>query len=143
MTLFISSMKNNYISSMQFFPDDQLFLAPSLNNSAVLRRNIRIRSSKLPPDFFKHPESKRYAPSSSLQRSQAEETVNRTIRTPSFCPRNHKTPPKFPEGSENRKAETARTAPEKRESDDRLILGVLQTSENLRKIVRKQSFNFD
>lgn len=40
---------------MQFFPDDQLFLAPSLNNSAVLRRNVRIRSSKLPPDFFKQP----------------------------------------------------------------------------------------
>ena len=59
-------------------------LAPNINHSFALRRNIRIKSSKLPPDFFNHIPVYRYAPSPLKDRPIAADISNRTIRTPSF-----------------------------------------------------------
>ncbi len=63
-----------------FFPSCQLD-TPSLNlhQSVVLRRNARIKSSKLPPDFFYHP-----SPSKPISRQIGTDLSNRDIRTPSF-----------------------------------------------------------
>jgi hypothetical protein len=59
-------------------------LAPNINHSFALRRNIRIKSSKLPPDFFNPIPLYRYAPSPLKDRPIAADISNRTIRTPSF-----------------------------------------------------------
>lgn len=88
--------------------DNSLLLPPCLNNSVSLRRNIRIRSSKLPPDFFNHQALYRYdaSPRTPL------DPLNRTIRTPSF--ENGKREAKLRGASEDhRKVETARPSLEK------------------------------
>ena len=43
-------------------------LSQPLNYSFALRRNVRIKNSKLPPDFFVVPRSQRYVPSHIMSR---------------------------------------------------------------------------
>ena len=88
--------------------DNSLLLPQCLNNSVSLRRNIRIRSSKLPPDFFSHQALYRYGAS---PRTPLD-PLNRTIRTPSF--ENGKGDAALRAASEDhRKVETARPSLEK------------------------------
>jgi hypothetical protein len=69
---------------MHFFPTEAATLGLQLNHSFALRRNIRIKSSKLPPDFFLQNSSSRYTPSPSLGRQLGADISNRDVRTPSF-----------------------------------------------------------
>jgi hypothetical protein len=104
-------LSNNYISSMQFCSDDSLVLTPNVNHSFALRRNIRIKSSKLPPDFFNLP-LHRYAPSPLKDRPIAADISNRTIRTPSFEGKRRQVAARNRQ-DEVRKVETARPSLEK------------------------------
>lgn len=85
---------------------------PNLNHSFALRRNIRIKSSKLPPDFFNRLPTYRYAPSPLRDRPIAADISNRTIRTPSFEGRRRSAKGRSGQEQE-RKVETARPSLEK------------------------------
>jgi len=59
-------------------------MTPNLNHSFALRRNVRIKSSKLPPDFFNNLSRQRYGLSPRLDRYIGTDISNRDIKTPSF-----------------------------------------------------------
>lgn len=69
---------------MQFLEKDYEILSPALSHSFALRRNIRIKSSKLPHDFFIQPHNFRYGLSPLAQRDNVTDISNRDIRTPFF-----------------------------------------------------------
>ena len=84
-------------------------LVPNVNHSFALRRNIRIKSSKLPPDFFNHIPAQRYAPSPLKDRPIAADISNRTIRTPSFQGKRREVAARS-RLQDSRKVETARVS---------------------------------
>ena len=59
---------NNYISSMSAVLEGYQNQSFPISNSYFLKRSIRIKSSRLPPDFFGPSNNFRYdTPSSSIQ----------------------------------------------------------------------------
>jgi hypothetical protein len=97
---------------MQFCSEDSPLLPPNLNHSFALRRNIRIKSSKLPPDFFNLLSHQRYAPSPLRDRPIAADISNRNIRTPSFEGKRREVAARNRQ-EDGRKVETARPSLEK------------------------------
>lgn len=97
---------------MSCFANDPELLSPAVSHSFALRRNIRIKTSKLPPDFFPHPRPARYGFSPLSSRQMGLDLSNREVRTPSFDCRKHDSAGKA--GAE-RKAGTARGAGESEE----------------------------
>lgn len=98
---------------MPCFANDPELLSPAISHSFALRRNIRIKTSKLPPDFFPHPHPHpcRYGPTPFSPRSSRQMGVdlsNREVRTPSFDCRKHSAG----RARRERKAGTARGAEE-------------------------------
>lgn len=62
---------------MEFVTNNSDILTPHLNCSFALRRNVRIKSSKLPPDFFIMPHTHRYDPSPIISRQIGADISNR------------------------------------------------------------------
>lgn len=97
----------------------------------MLRKNIRVSSSKLPSDFFNSRESSRYEPKRlSLKKSYIKENV-RDIFTPSFKTQESLDP--LRSYLTERKIGTAKPNMNK---DDNLIHEVIRSARNLRGVLR-------
>ena len=73
---------------MHFFPSNPEMATPNLNRCLMLRRNVRIQSSKLPPDFFPQNIHSRYGLSPFSSKELDSYSIHRDIKTPSFDCRN-------------------------------------------------------
>lgn len=72
---------------MQYDFDEQLILTPNVNNSFAHHRNVRIKSTKLPHDFFKNLKEHRYTPNPLSERTIDVSDKRRPVRTPTFSVR--------------------------------------------------------
>jgi hypothetical protein len=126
---------------MSCFPNDPELLSPAVSHSFALRRNIRIKTSKLPPDFFLHPHPGRYGLSPLSSRQMGLDLSNREVRTPSFDCRKHESAGRVAGAGEERKAETARGAVEKHDELGCTFSGVLG-GRRVKRESRQQSIDF-
>ena len=118
---------------MDPLPDQQIYFQHNINHSFVLRRNARIKSSKLPHDFFNA------QPASALAiREVGADLSNRDIKTPSFRCRSRYGDGKKDTIEVERKVETARASIEQSFEGERR-----DNSLNVSKKVQRRSLGRD
>ncbi len=92
--------------------NNSLFYNCNINESFAYKRKIRIKSTKLPADFFCQSQENRYIPTCISKKSTSDET-HRDIQTPCFDSRRSSPFRKICNISVERKVETAREKVEK------------------------------